>query len=271
MMGAAIVLLWRRECNTAAKDDGSCVTGDKATCSMPPIYCLLRSVSPVRVVHCVREACQQIVLAVFLANTARKMHCGPATLGARRDMLTTISVWIGVAGGVIGAVAGLLALRDRWKHRRPRLKLFAPYQYTGEDAASKRKCLNLLCRFSNSSQAVAFVYPETMTVQLEKAGKWYPVQQVYFPRGHSAKTDFSKGERVRCAVDDVPFLSRFDATVVTRDKPLSGYLCVTSGREDVLENPTSVRITIRDCHLKKHTMTVDFAKQKRLDPSNNID
>ena len=33
--------------------------------------------------------------------------------------------WVGPLAGLIGLVAGILALRDRWRHRRPKLKLFA--------------------------------------------------------------------------------------------------------------------------------------------------
>lgn len=185
-------------------------------------------------------------------------------------MLSNIGIWTGIVGGIVGAVAGVLALWDRWKHRHPRLLLFAPYSFSGVDIGNGRKCLNVLCRLSNSSQKAAFIYLETMKVELAKAGNWHVVQRVDFPKGQTPKTDFSSSEKIHFGVDDVPYFSRFGTSVISRDNPFSGYLCVISDQEDILQNPTKLRISIRDCHFKEHIVKVDFAEQKKQDPHKPI-
>jgi hypothetical protein len=169
---------------------------------------------------------------------------------------------IGLIGGLVGALSGLLALWDRWKNRKPRFILFAPYNFTGQDAETRRRVLFVYLRIANLSKNRAFLYLETMSVEIKSSGKWHKAVVGNTDSKTPFETDFPEFDKVRFGLHDVKFINRFDETIVDCDAPLCGYIPLIYKDEDII-HPEGIRIKVKDCHLKSYTMEVDFAEQQR--------
>ncbi|WP_288650142.1 hypothetical protein [Pseudomonas sp. UBA5568] len=99
--------------------------------------------------------------------------------------------------GVIGGLAGMAALAIEgyglWNKRKPRLKIFAPYSFTGD--ADKEKMLFVLVRIANTSERAAHLYLETTTAEILYKGRWYPVGVVSFAK--DVKLNFDLPENIQ--------------------------------------------------------------------------
>ena len=187
-----------------------------------------------------------------------------------KQMMTSVRiVWPTIVGSlvILGVIGGIWSLWDRWKNRKPRLELFVPQYSTGIDAKSERCGLFLLVRISNSSQKNAYILPETISVEIEKNGKWYKTPVAWIPKKEFLETDFSEHEKVIHGVEEVQLLKRFESPVISYDYPLTRYIVATHNNDSVLKTMDKIRIKIRDCHMKLYDMCVDFEEQqKKYDP-----
>ena len=188
---------------------------------------------------------------------------------AQMDAIANISFWTGLIGGL----AGLVALIDRWRDRRPHLHLFAPYYFScfpSSTPLSGTSICNIFVRISNTSKCAAYLYLETLSVDLKKDGIFHKTKRLDVEFGANVATDFSQPEKIRLGIGRVPWLSRFDDTTITREKPLSGYVAVTTNDDAVVRDPEGIRLCIRDCQMKEHVMEVDLRKQMCFDPSKGL-
>lgn len=173
---------------------------------------------------------------------------------------------------VVGVIGGIWSLWDRIINRKPILKLFTPYYFSCKDGVSMQPVLMILVRISNSSQKSAFLYLETMSIEVMSNGKWYKTKRLNTEQTTPLKTDFSEAEKVRFGINDVKYLNRFGCTVVSYDNPLSGYVPVAHEEESVLTNIDKIRIKVTDCHFKSYEMEVDLKEQQRnYDPDYQFD
>jgi hypothetical protein len=179
------------------------------------------------------------------------------------DSLGFYTAVIGGITGIVGGIAGALSLHDRWKHRKPALELFAPYFYRACDSETGRLAFNVLIRISNSSKRTAYLYPETMCVQLRSDWTWSDVQVLHVLR-ETAETDFNEPQDAHFGTQDVPYLRRFEMTAISQDTPLTRYICLSSDNEYLLTHPKGIRIEIHDCHLRKHVLLIDDFEEQRI-------
>lgn len=172
----------------------------------------------------------------------------------------------------VGAIAGLIVagiqISNWYENREPKLELFIPQFSTGRDPNSNTLVLNMLVRISNSHAKNAYIFPETMSVEVKKNGTWYKTQIVWIPDTYLTFADIPPYQQNIWGMNEVPVLKRFENPVITYANPLSRYITVTHKNESVLENPTDIRIEVRDCHMKLYKMEVDLSKQKKYDPDN---
>lgn len=175
-----------------------------------------------------------------------------------------------VAGGavLIGVIGGIWSLWDRWRNRKPNLTLFAPYHFSCRDAKTSWPILMILARISNSSKQNAFLYLETMGIEVYSKGKWHKLQRLEIDQKTPLETDFSESEKVRFGLNDVKYLNRFGDTIVSYDKPLCGYIPAARENEAVFNEIDKIRINIKDCRFKLYKLEVDLKEQrKRHDPT----
>ncbi len=173
--------------------------------------------------------------------------------------MNDLSFWTGIIGGI----AGLMALYDRWCDRKPQLRIFAPYNFTGIDAQTENPVLSIFLRISNSSRASAFLYLETMSVELFYDGSWVRTKRLDPKPGALASTDLPEEQQVAFGITEAPFLTKFGATLVTIDNPLCGYVVVSHSDRRILSGFSRIRVAVNDCHLHNHCVTIDLQEQKR--------
>jgi hypothetical protein len=177
---------------------------------------------------------------------------------------------------VICNVAGVVALSLQgltwWHNRAPSLMLFAPYYFTGSAPDTGRRTLNVLVRISNSSNADAFIYPETILAEVHHDGKWYRMQVLY-SKAEGLQTDMPEGAVVSWGIDDWKPLKKFEDVVIARSHPLTRTITLSYDSPDIakgaaiLNNVTAIKLSFRDCHMKQFTLMVDFKKQReKYDP-----
>jgi hypothetical protein len=181
-------------------------------------------------------------------------------------LLTAI---IGAIGGVVGSVAGALALRDRWRHRKPILRLFAPYQFIGTNSGSGERTLILLLRISNLSRANAFLYLETLACKVRNGENWFPTTVLQVPPDvNRFKTNLPSHQQLQFGLHEVGPLRRYTNPVVSLSEPLTGYVVLTCNDPTILESPDAIQVSVRDCQFRLYKMVVDFAEQRRrYDPT----
>ena len=178
--------------------------------------------------------------------------------------LKDFSILIGVILGLIGIAGGYLTLIDKWKNRKPKLNLFVPYNWSGVDTGANKRFLNLYLRISNSSNKSAFLYLETLYVEVKINGKWFPTE---FFEVELKGTDFPEAEKERFGIGKVEFLKRFNENVVTYDKPLCGYISVTCNKDSIFESSIeAIKVEVYDCHERRYILHVDLNKQLEKDP-----
>jgi hypothetical protein len=168
-------------------------------------------------------------------------------------------------------VAGI-QIYEWYKNRQPKLELFIPQYSTGRDPNSNTIVLNMLVRISNSRVKNAYLFPETMSVEVKNNGTWYKTQIEWIPNiTYLTFADITPHQQTIWGMNEVPVLKRFENPVIKYDNPLSRYITVTHKKsESVLKNPSDIRIKVRDCHMQLYTMEVDLSKQKKYDPDREM-
>lgn len=136
-----------------------------------------------------------------------------------------IGVIGGIIGGIIGIITGLWTLFDRLKNSKPQIKIFIPFSFKSNDAITHDYLLHLYIRFSNLTQVPAFIFLETLEVELysDESKKWHKAQRLTLIN-EKITTDFSKEMEKMLGVNIAKTLSVFDETLIMFNKPLSGYL-----------------------------------------------
>ena len=105
-----------------------------------------------------------------------------------------------------------------------------------------------------------------MAVELKKGGR-STLAQVLEPDSEYAKTDFGPIDRARFVTEKIRLISKTDNPSISYGSVFDGYLILTSEDKDFLVNPDKIKIVVRDSHMKKHAMEVDFTVQrKKYDP-----
>ena len=151
------------------------------------------------------------------------------------------------------------------------LRIFASLQFCF-DVGAKKRFLAMLTRISNLSQKNAYLLSETLSVEIEKGGRWYKTEIAWVPNKEYITTDFTETQKVIFGVEEIKLLKRFEAPIITYDQPLTRYIVVTHKDEDILEHIDAVRIQIRDCHKKLYKMEVNLKEQrKKYDPDYHPD
>lgn len=179
--------------------------------------------------------------------------------------LNTISLGpiVGFVGGIVGIIAGLWALLDRYKNRHPRIKVFAPYQWTGNDSVTGKHILSVFFRISNISQTPTYLYLETLKAEIyyTELQKWESIQTIKLLTDKIA-TDFSEGMIKQFGINKAKYLDVFDDCIVKFSEPLCGYILFNIQNEKY----SKIRGEILDSRHKKITFEVDFENQKKYDP-----
>lgn len=162
---------------------------------------------------------------------------------------------------LLGVIGGIWSLYDRFD--KPTLTLFAPYTITCRDAKLNQPCLLILAMISNSSKQNTFLYLMTMDIEGYSGGKWHKLQYLDTDSTTPLETDLSDSDKVKFGVNDIKYLYKFGDCIVRYDKPLIGYIPVSHENESVLKNIDKLRINIKDCQFRLHTLEVDFKEQRR--------
>lgn len=171
---------------------------------------------------------------------------------------------LGFVGGIIGVIAGLWALYDRFKNRNPKIKVFAPYQWTANDGATEKLMLFVYFRFSNISQTPTYLFLETLKTEIyyTESQKWESIQGIKLLTD-KVKTDFSAEKISEYGIEKAKYLNVFDDCLVKYSEPLCGYLLFQIKNEKY----SKLKGEILDSRHKKINFEVDFVKQKKHDPN----
>lgn len=179
-----------------------------------------------------------------------------------KDIFKFIGLIIGGIVTLTGLIGGIWSLYDRWCNRKPDLMLFTPYYFTCKDATTHQPCLMILARISNSSKQNAFLYLETMGIEIFSKGKWHKLLRLETDRDTPLITDFIDSEKVRFGVNDVKYLNRFGELMVSYDKPISGYIPATHKDGSLFDKIDRIRISIKDSHFRLYRLEVDLKEQR---------
>ena len=184
--------------------------------------------------------------------------------------MSNISFWAGIIGGtagIIGCIAGLLALYDRFWHRKPRLSIFAPYHFSGRDAVSGQPIYAIFLRIANNAKESAFLYLETMAVEIYSGNQWHKARRLEIePSIKEITTDLPEHQQVTFGLAEAPFLSKFGSTLITFEQPLCGYIVVGYPDLKVLRGISKIKISVEDCHSHLHSTIIDLRRQSLRDP-----
>jgi hypothetical protein len=178
-------------------------------------------------------------------------------------------VWQVVSNiGIIVALSlGVIQVVEWWNNREPKLELFVPQFSTGRDPNSNILALNMLVRISNSHAKNAYLFPETMSIEVKNNSTWHKTHIAWISdRTYLVFADISPYEQTVWGMNEVPILKRFENAVISYDNPLSRYITIVHENESVLQNVDGIRIQVRDCHMKLYKMEVDLAEQSKYDP-----
>ncbi len=183
-------------------------------------------------------------------------------------MIPTI---IAIVGGAIGAIGGTLALWDRWRHRRPQLKLSIPAAFQIEE--SNRSLLCILLRIANNRRSVATLYLETLKASVRSDRTWFEVEvhtMTVAGRPGARPPGMNDNETWLCGIEEVEGLKRYTDNTIDYDHPLTGYLALVTPSCEVLHSADSVRFKIEDCHgrsLTVETKLPDHSLQRTPTPA----
>jgi hypothetical protein len=170
---------------------------------------------------------------------------------------------VGLIGGIVGIIASLWTFYDRFKNRKPKIKVFAPYQWNANDTITGQLTLFIFFRFSNISQTPTYLYLETLKTEIyySDSQKWESIQNIKLLTD-KVQTDFSEAKKNEFGIEKAKYLNVFDDCFVKYSEPLCGYLLFQI-RSDKY---TKLKGEIIDSRHKKIDFEIDFAKQKKLDP-----
>jgi len=185
-----------------------------------------------------------------------------------KTTFTSVADWTGLLGGLAGIISLIVTMWALWMNRSPSLHLFAPHYFVGLDAKSRVPVLNVLLRISNASERSAFLYLETMSVEMDYDGKWVQMLRLETDPDKPIQTDFSDSKALTFGLKHCRYLPRFGNPVISRDNPLSGFIALAgdSSIKD-LKWPLRMRLKVFDCHFVKHVLEVNFTTQReRFDP-----
>ncbi len=171
---------------------------------------------------------------------------------------------VGFVGGTIGIIAGLWALWDRYKNRIPRIKVFAPYQWTSIDPITKKNILAVFFRFSNVSQTPTYLFLETLKVEIYNTNlrMWEKAKSLKLMT-EKIQTDFFEEKKCIYGITKAKCLDVFNENFVRFGEPLCGYLFFTV--ED--KNYCKLKGEVLDSRHKIIKFKIDFADQKKYDPN----
>jgi hypothetical protein len=171
-----------------------------------------------------------------------------------------IADWVGILGGVAGLLALGIEGYDHWKKRKPQLTLFIPYHFTGDEAQSKQRMLFALARISNTSERTAHLYLETLRAEVLFKGRWYQMSVPSFAPEANLQFDLPEPIQHHAGVKYFKFFNKFDATVISLDKPYSIFIGMTCLDRGVVDNAERLRIEVKDCNLSKYTIEADILR-----------
>lgn len=166
--------------------------------------------------------------------------------------------------GIIGGIAGLGALSIEgvsiWRRRKPKLTLFAPYNFTGNNSENNARLLFVLIRISNSSERIANLFLETTRAEVLYRGVWYPVAVPSFQKNTEIRFDIPDEIQHIAGIKNFQFFNKFDEAVISFDRPYSRYIGMYSDSVDTINNAERVRLVIHDCNLRKYVIEGDIRK-----------
>ncbi len=172
-----------------------------------------------------------------------------------------ISTIIGICGGIIGLIGGCISIYEIWKNRKPKLKLFAPFYWFGQDTKAT-STLSILIRISNASKKSAFLYFETISVEIKKDDIWAK-GKVLTVMSDTIICDLPNETQVLYGINKVAYLNSFTDAIIEHNNPLTKYIAIGGLDKEYLLKPEGIRIIVEDCHHKIYTLKVDdFVKQK---------
>jgi hypothetical protein len=175
------------------------------------------------------------------------------------------SDFIGVVGGVAGFIALAVQGYALWQKRKPELKLFVPYNFSGDLAGSGSRVKFCLVRISNLSERPAYVYFETLKAEILYKNRWHPVEVPSFADNTKMEFDLPDDVQFHTGVKQFPFFNKFSSPVISLDKPYSRYFAAICHDREAMEHGEKLRIQFKDCNLISHTLEADILKN---DPQN---
>jgi len=174
---------------------------------------------------------------------------------------SVVFTMIGICGGIVGLIGGCISICEIWTNRKPKLKLFAPFYWHGQNTKTGL-VLSILLRISNSTKKSAFLYFETISVEIKKNNIWTK-GQVLTVMSDTIACDLPIEDQAIYGISKVAYLNSFTDAVIERNNPLTRYIAIGGLDKECLLNPEGVRITVEDCYHKVYTLSVDsFVKQK---------
>lgn len=173
-----------------------------------------------------------------------------------------ISPWTGFLGGLAGLLVLGLELFRLWRDRKPRLRLFTPDWFVGFDAVHKKPVLNVLLRISNSSSRIAFLYLETMQVEIQILREWKQREVLETSHVEKISTDFPKEKGAALGLSHIGYLNRWKAPAVSSEAPLSGYVAMDYDAGWKACDLSGIRINVEDCHRRKHRLSAKLGKEE---------
>lgn len=166
--------------------------------------------------------------------------------------------------GIIGGIAGFTALAVQaylmWQKRKPDLKLFVPYNFSGDHAESGQRMMFCLVRIPNLSERPAYVYFETLKAEVLFRNRWHPVEVPSFAEQANMSFDLPEPVQFHTGVKQIPFFNKFSSPVISLDNPYSRYFAVTCHDRGAMEHGERLRLEFKDCNLTKHVLVADILK-----------
>ncbi|MCC5879712.1 MAG: hypothetical protein JJU03_07450 [Idiomarina sp.] len=166
--------------------------------------------------------------------------------------------------GIIGGLAGLLALAVQgyliWQKRKPDLKLFVPYNFSGDHTESGQRMMFCLVRISNLSERPAYVYFETLKAEVLYKNRWHPVEVPSFSQQANMDFDLPEAVQFHTGVKQIPFFNKFSSPVISLDNPYSRYFAVTCHDRGAIDHGERLRLEFKDCNLTKHVLEAEILK-----------
>ena len=166
--------------------------------------------------------------------------------------------------GIIGGIAGFTALAVQgylmWQKRKPDLKLFVPYNFSGDHAGSGQRMMFCLVRISNLSERPAYLYLETLKAEVLYKNRWHPVEVPSFSEQVNMSFDLPEQVQFHTGVKQIPFFNKFSSPVISLDNPYSRYFAVTCHDRGAMEQGERLRLEFKDCNFTKHVLEADILK-----------